>query len=64
MWNVKSVYITENGCAAVDKRQRDGEIYDKRFGIVYVDYQTLERIPKLSREFKQENQKRTEKTSL
>ena len=97
LWNVPAVYITENGCAAVDKRQHDGEIYDtervlylrqhlqaahravseglplhgyfvwslmdnfewacgydKRFGIVYVDFQTLERIPKLSAKFYQE----------
>lgn len=97
LWDVKALYITENGCAAQDKMQRDGEVYDtdrimylrghfqaahrtvsagiplkgyfvwslmdnfewacgydKRFGIVYVNYQTLERTPKLSAKFYRE----------
>ncbi len=91
IWDVGSIYISENGCAAGDKQSHNGEIvdtdrvfylkthlksvhravtegyplhgyftwslmdnfewnhgYSKRFGIVYVDYQTLERTPKMS----------------
>ncbi|MBN2640458.1 MAG: beta-glucosidase [Victivallales bacterium] len=94
IWDVKGVYVTENGCAAQDKMELDGEVYDtdrvmylrnhfiaaqravsegiplkgyfvwslldnfewasgynKRFGMVYVNYQTLERTPKLSAKF-------------
>lgn len=91
LWDVKAFYITENGCAADDHLERNGEVldtgrvsylrehfqqaqraveegwplkgyfvwslmdnfewccgYTKRFGIVYVNYSTLERTPKLS----------------
>ncbi len=94
IWNVPSVYISENGCAAGDKQSRTGEIidtdrlfylkthlksvhravsegyplhgyflwsfmdnfewnygYSKRFGIVHVNYETLERTPKLTAEW-------------
>lgn len=97
LWNVDAVYVTENGCAAMDKYSPDGEIYDtdrvmylqnhfrcaaraveegwplkgyfvwslldnfewacgyeKRFGLVYVNYQTLERTPKLSAKYYRE----------
>jgi beta-glucosidase len=97
LWGSKAMYITENGCAAQDKKSLDGEIYDtdrifylrghlqsvkraideniplkgyfvwslldnfewasgfqKRFGIVYVDFQTLKRTPKLSAKFYRE----------
>lgn len=91
IWNVKEIYITENGCAASDVVAADGNVYDSdrvmylrnamthlqratsegapvkgnfvwsafdnlewtdgygtRFGIVYVDFKTQRRIPKLS----------------
>ena len=91
LWGARSIYITENGCAALDVVADDGQVYDSdrvmflraclselqratddgvpvdgyflwsaqdnfewtagygnRFGIVYVDFETLERIPKLS----------------
>jgi len=94
IWGPKSIYITENGCGAGDRRNRDGNIYDTdrimflrsyltqlaravrdgapvdgyfhwslldnfewaggydtRFGLYYVDYSTLERIPKLSADY-------------
>lgn len=94
VWDVKAVYITENGCCCRDVRQHDGRVldpgrvmylrnhfanasravqegyplkgyfvwslldnfewadgYSKRFGLVYVDYHTQERIPKLSAEY-------------
>jgi beta-glucosidase len=94
LWDVKGVYITENGCAALDKLDHNGKVYDtgrlmylrnhfmsasravnegwplkgyfvwslldnfewasgydKRFGLIYVNYQTLERTPKASAEF-------------
>jgi beta-glucosidase len=95
IWNVKNIYITENGCAAKDKfTAGKNEIldtdrimylrghlksaerviqeglplkgyfvwslldnfewargYTQRFGIVYVNYTTLARTPKLSAEF-------------
>jgi len=97
LWGTKALYITENGCAAKDKKSLDGEVYDtdrlmylrqhllsvkraiddnipyqgyfvwslldnfewacgfqKRFGIVYVDYNTLQRTPKLSAKFYKE----------
>ncbi len=102
LWNVKGIYVTENGCAAVDKLDHTGKVYDtdrimylrnhfiaasravnegiplkgyfvwslmdnfewacgynKRFGIVYVNYQTLERIPKASAEFYRETIRRS-----
>ncbi len=94
IWGVNDVYITENGCAALDRLEHDGKVYDtgrlmylrnhfiaaskaisegwplkgyfvwslmdnfewasgfdKRFGIIYVNYQTLKRTPKVSAEF-------------
>jgi beta-glucosidase len=94
LWNVKSIYITENGCSSADTLAPDGEVYDtdrvmylrnyltqlqrtiadgapvkgyfvwslldnyewadgyeKRFGIVYVDFKTQKRTPKLSAKF-------------
>jgi beta-glucosidase len=94
IWGAKSIFITENGCAASDIVAEDGRVYDtdrlmflraclgqlqratsegipvdgyflwsaqdnlewvdgfgKRFGLVYVDFQTLERKPKLSAEW-------------
>jgi beta-glucosidase len=97
IWNVKNVYITENGCASDDKLNTSKEVddtdrlmfvrqyliaanravkeglplkgyflwslldnfewaygYTKRFGITYVNYETLERIPKLSAKFYRE----------
>ena len=94
LWNVKDIYITENGTSAADKPAADGEVYDIdrvmflrqylaqlrratsegvpvrgyfvwslldnfewlegysiRFGLHYVDYQTLKRTPKLSAAF-------------
>jgi beta-glucosidase len=90
-WNLKSIFITENGCAYPDRPNEKNEIddlgrvmflqnhfihlhravsegipikgyflwslmdnfewawgYTKRFGICYVNYETMERIPKLS----------------
>jgi beta-glucosidase len=97
IWNVKDVYITENGCSSDDVVASDGHVYDtdrvmylrnhlvhahravsegwplrgyflwslldnfewadgytKRFGIVFVDYRTQKRIPKLSADFYRE----------
>jgi beta-glucosidase len=94
LWGAKSIYITENGCAALDVVAADGKVYDSdrvmflrgclgalqratssgvpvdgvfvwsaqdnfewtagygnRFGLVYVDFETLERKPKLSAEW-------------
>ncbi len=94
IWGAKSIFITENGCAAADVVAPDGRVYDtdrvmflraclaqlqratsegvpvdgyflwsaqdnfewiwgygNRFGIVYVDFETLERTPKLSAEW-------------
>ncbi len=94
LWNVKAIFITENGCAYPDAPDADNKIWDtarvmylqqhlisahravsegyalkgyfhwslldnfewacgysKRFGLHYVNYQTMERIPKLSAEF-------------
>ena len=91
LWGATSIYITENGCAALDVVADDGQVYDSdrvmflraclselqratdegvpvdgyflwsaqdnfewtagygnRFGIVYVDFDTLARTPKLS----------------
>ena len=97
LWNVKSIYITENGTSAADQVSADGKVYDvdrimylrnylthlhratsegvpvqgyfvwslmdnfewadgytKRFGIYYVNFETLERTAKLSAEFYRE----------
>lgn len=97
LWNVNDVYITENGCAAKDAMNLQGEVndtdrvfylrnhfiqaqrgvseggplkgyfvwsmfdnfewahgYDRRFGIIYVNYRTLERTPKLSAHYYRE----------
>jgi beta-glucosidase len=94
LWNVKSLYVTENGCAYPDHPDENNEIidlgrvmylqnhlvqaqravsegvplkgyflwslmdnfewaygYTKRFGICYVNYETLTRTPKLSAKF-------------
>src|SRR5262249_13738693 len=94
IWGAKSIFITENGCAASDVVAEDGRVYDtdrvmflraclgqlqratsegikvdgyflwsaqdnfewvdgygNRFGLVYVDFDTLERKPKLSAEW-------------
>jgi beta-glucosidase len=94
IWGAKSIFITENGCAASDVVAEDGKVYDtdrvmflraclgqlqratsegvpvdgyflwsaqdnfewvdgygNRFGLVYVDFETLERKPKLSAEW-------------
>jgi beta-glucosidase len=94
LWNPASIYITENGCAALDVVSEDGKVYDSdrlmflrahlselqrateegvpvdgcflwsaqdnfewsagygnRFGIIYVDFETQRRIPKLSAEW-------------
>lgn len=91
LWDAKSIFITENGCAADDVLSADGRVFDtdrvmflramlsqlqratsegvpvdgyfqwsgqdnlewnagfgNRFGLVYVDFETLERTPKLS----------------
>jgi len=101
IWGAKSIYITENGCAASDKVAEDGKVYDSdrvmflraflgqlqratadgvpvdgyflwsaqdnfewvdgygnRFGIVYVDFKTQKRIPKLSAEWFREAARR------
>jgi len=93
-WNAPAIYITENGCANLDRPDAGNEIWDtarvmylqqhfiaahravaegyplkgyflwslmdnfewafgytRRFGICYVNYGTLERIPKLSAKF-------------
>ena len=97
LWNVKHIYITENGCAAADDPSANGVVYDSdrimflrnylaqlqrataegvpvrgyfhwssmdnfewsdgygtRFGLIYVDYTTLKRTPKMSASFFQE----------
>src|SRR5262249_14861470 len=94
IWGAKSIYITENGCAAADTVAPDGRVYDSdrvmfmracldqlqrateegvpvagyfywssqdnfewiygygnRFGLIYVDFKTQKRIPKLSAEW-------------
>jgi len=91
IWGARSIFITENGCAASDQVADDGRVYDSdrvmflraclgqlqrataegvpvagyfpwsaqdnlewiygygnRFGLIYVDFDTLERKPKLS----------------
>lgn len=97
LWNVKTLYITENGASSADHLTTDGHVYDsdrvmylrnyltqlrravadgvpiegyflwslldnyewadgysKRFGIIYVDFMTQKRIPKLSASFYQQ----------
>ena len=94
VWNVKDLYITENGASSADEIAHDGHVYDtdrtmylrnyltqlqravsegvpvrgyflwslldnyewadgyeKRFGIVYIDFATEKRTPKLSAAF-------------
>jgi beta-glucosidase len=101
IWDAKSIYITENGCAAEDVVADDGRVYDsdrvmflramlaqlqratsegvpvdgyfywssqdnlewnggfgRRFGLVHVDFQTLERRPKMSAEWFREAARR------
>ena len=102
LWDAKSIFITENGCAADDATAaHDGQVYDSdrlmflrgclgqlqratsegvpvdghfywsaqdnlewnagfgnRSGLIYVDFDTLERIPKLSAEWFREAARR------
>jgi beta-glucosidase len=101
LWGAKSIFITENGCAASDVVADDGKVYDSdrimflracltqlqratadgvpvngyflwsaqdnfewiygygnRFGLIYVDFQTLKRTPKLSASFFRETARR------
>lgn len=101
VWQVPSIYITENGCGCPDVQTRDRRIFDtdrvmflrehlmhmqratreglplhgyfhwslldnfewsrgyaQRFGLLYVNYATQERLPKLSYEFYQETIRR------
>ena len=101
IWGAKSIFITENGCAASDVIADDGRVYDtdrvmflraclgqlqratsegvpvdgyflwrgqdnfewvdgygNRFGLIYVDFDTLERRPKLSAEWFKEAARR------
>jgi beta-glucosidase len=94
LWGARSIFITENGCAAADVLSDDGKVYDSdrvmflracleqlqratsegvpvdgyfhwssqdnfqwvngfgdRFGLIYVDFDTQERTPKLSAEW-------------
>jgi beta-glucosidase len=94
LWNVKKIYITENGCGAADDPAADGVVHDSdrimflrnylaqlrrataegipvrgyfhwssmdnfewsdgygtRFGLIYIDYATLKRTPKMSASF-------------
>lgn len=94
IWGASSIFITENGCGALDVVSDDGKVYDSdrvmflracltqlqratsegvpvdgyflwsaqdnfewmdgygtRFGLIYVDFETLERTPKLSAEW-------------
>jgi beta-glucosidase len=94
LWNVKDIYITENGCGAADDPAATGVVHDSdrvmflrnyltqlqrataegipvrgyfhwssmdnfewsdgygtRFGLIYLDYPTLKRTPKLSASF-------------
>ena len=66
IWGAKSIFITENGCAASDVVAEDGRVddsdrvmflfawgdgYGDRFGLIYVDFDTQQRIPKLSAEW-------------
>jgi beta-glucosidase len=97
LWNVKKIYITENGCGTRDEPAADGVVYDTdrimylrsyltqlqrataegvpvrgyfhwssmdnfewldgydtRFGLIYVDFATLNKTPKLSASFFQQ----------
>jgi beta-glucosidase len=101
LWGAKSIFVTENGCAASDVIASDGKVYDSdrlmflraclgqlqrataegvpvdgyflwsaqdnfewvagygdRFGIIYVDFETLQRTPKLSAEWFREAARR------
>jgi len=101
IWGARSIYITENGCAASDVVAGDGRVYDSdrvmflraflgqlqratsegvpvdgyflwsaqdnfewiegygnRFGLIYVDFDSLERTPKLSAEWFREAARR------
>src|SRR5262245_21134098 len=101
LWGAKSIFITENGCAASDVLADDGKVYDSdrimflracltqlqratadgvpvngyflwsaqdnfewiygygnRFGLIYVDFQTQKRTPKLSASFFRETARR------
>ncbi len=101
LWDARSIYITENGCATTDVVAEDGRIYDTdrvmfmrgcltqlqrataegvpvdgyfywssqdnfewiygygdRFGLIYVDFENLERIPKVSAEWFRETARR------
>ena len=101
IWDAKSIFITENGCAASDVVSKDGRVYDSdrlmflrayltqlqratsdgvpvhgyflwsaqdnfewgdgygnRFGIVYVDFETQKRTPKLSAQWFREASRR------
>ena len=101
IWDAKSIFITENGCAASDVVAHDGSVYDtdrvmflraclaqlqratsegvpidgyfhwsaqdnlewvdgfgNRFGLVYVDFDSRERTPKLSAEWFREAARR------
>jgi beta-glucosidase len=93
IWDAKSIFITENGCAATDVLTEEGRVddtdrvmflraclgqlqratsegvpvddsfwsaqdnfewvdgYGNRFGLIYVDFETLKRTPKLSAEW-------------
>lgn len=94
LWNVKEIFITENGCSGADELTPDNQVFDTdriaflrsyltqlhraisegvpvkgyfywslldnfewasgygiRFGLYYMDYQSLRRIPKLSAEY-------------
>ncbi len=94
VWNIKTLYITENGTSSEDTVRADGQIYDldrimylrnylrqlqravaegvpvrgyflwslmdnfewifgyeKRFGLIHVDFETQRRTPKLSASF-------------
>src|SRR5499427_1103354 len=101
LWGAKSIFITENGCAASDVVADDGKVYDSdrimflraylaelqrataadvpvtgyflwsaqdnfewiygygnRFGVVYVDFKTQKRTPKLSAQWFREASRR------
>jgi beta-glucosidase len=101
LWGARSIFITENGCAAHDVVSGDGKVYDSdrvmflrsclaelqratsegvpvdgyflwsaqdnfewtagfgnRFGLIYVDFDTQRRIPKLSAEWFREAARR------
>ena len=101
IWGAKSIYITENGCAASDVVAEDGRVYDSdrvmflrgclselqratadgvpvegyfhwsaqdnfewiygygnRFGLIYVDFKTQKRTPKLSAQWFRETARR------